>query len=402
MSGIIEKPMYKPFAFPKDGRPFIKKIHWVHVIFLFSMPLIGIFGIFTTPLQKNTLYFSLLFYLFSSLGITAGYHRLWTHGTFKVTRPLEIFFVVAGSSAAQQSILHWVRDHRAHHRYTDTPFDPHSIREGFFHTYMGWLLINRDKSQLAYVDMSDLKASWLVRFQHKYYYPMAFICGFLLPTAICGLGWGDWVGGFFYAAVCRYLVVSQLTFLGNAFVHLVGSSAYGDTQTSKDSLLVSLLTIGEGYHNFHHEFPNDYRTTAHFYQYDVSKWFIWFMAFLGLAYDLKVTPKEEVEKCYIQTRINELNRRRAKFDFGPAPEKLPQYTPQEFIAQVNEYKKQWMVIDGAIYDVSSFIDEHPGGKSFITSGIGKDMTNAFNGGVYQHHSVARNRLCQLRVGTIID
>ncbi|KAJ2270299.1 stearoyl-CoA 9-desaturase, partial [Coemansia sp. RSA 370] len=148
--------------------------------------------------------------------------------------------------------------------------------------------------------------------------------------------------------------------------------------------------MGEGYHNFHHQFPNDYRNAIRFYQYDPTKWFIRIASTMGLAYDLKTFPANEIEKGQIQMRMKELEMKRAKLSFGTPVNKLPVFTEEEFLDQVKNYKKQWMVIEGFVYDVKPFINDHPGGAALIRGGIGKDMTEAFNGGVYMHHNSARN------------
>ncbi|KAJ1849551.1 stearoyl-CoA 9-desaturase, partial [Coemansia sp. RSA 486] len=135
--------------------------------------------------------------------------------------------------------------------------------------------------------------------------------------------------------------------------------------------------------------------------YDPTKWFIRVMSMVGLAYDLKTFPANEIEKGFIAMRVKELKQREMRLDFGSPVDKLPVYTEQEFLDQVKVYNKQWMVIEGFIYDVKPFLNDHPGGKALLKGGIGKDMTDAFNGGVYQHHNSARNLMnTSLRIGRL--
>ncbi|KAJ2789038.1 stearoyl-CoA 9-desaturase, partial [Coemansia helicoidea] len=135
--------------------------------------------------------------------------------------------------------------------------------------------------------------------------------------------------------------------------------------------------------------------------YDPTKWFIRTASTLGLAYDLKTFPANEIEKGFIQMRMRELETKKSKLTFGTPVNKLPAYTEQEFLDQVKNQRKQWMVIEGYVYDVKSFANDHPGGKALILSGVGKDMTEAFNGGVYMHHNSARNLMnTSLRIGVI--
>ncbi|PVU85633.1 hypothetical protein BB561_006922 [Smittium simulii] len=401
MPEIIEKPIYKKPVYPTDQRPLLQRIHWIHVILLSVSPLLALYGAFTTKVVSKTLYFTIFYYIVSALGITAGHHRLWAHVSYKATVPLKIFLAFASSAAVQGSIFWWSRDHRVHHRYTDTPRDPYNALEGFYHSHIGWMLVKKDRRQLGYADTTDLKSDKIVRWQHNYYPLLVLFSSFILPTVVCGLGWGDWRGGYFYAAVTRMVCLHHATFCVNSLAHTIGVSTYDDSQTAKDSFITAIVTLGEGYHNFHHEFPGDFRNAIRFYQYDPTKWFIRLCSIFGLAYDLKTFPKNEIEKGFIEMRLKELYTLQANVDYGVNLEKLPTFSPAEFNVQVKNYNKKWMVIQNVVYDVSSFINDHPGGKPLINSGIGKDMTDAFTGGVYKHHRAAHNLLSQLRVGTVV-
>ncbi|KAF9084178.1 hypothetical protein BGX29_002686 [Mortierella sp. GBA35] len=137
------------------------------------------------------------------------------------------------------------------------------------------------------------------------------------------------------------------------------------------------MTLGEGYHNFHHQFPQDYRNAIRFYQYDPTKWVIAICAFFGLATHLKTFPENEVRKGQLQMI--------EKRDFQHACK--------------NDDKK-WILLEGIVYDVAEFMTEHPGGEKYIKMGVGKDMTAAFNGGMYDHSNAARNLLSLMRVAVV--
>ncbi|KAJ2655626.1 stearoyl-CoA 9-desaturase [Coemansia sp. RSA 1199] len=398
----IQRPTYKQDKQPVEDRPLLQRLHWVHIILLATTPLLALYGIATTNVRSETLALMVVVYLISGLGITAGYHRLWAHTAYSATYPLQVFLALAGSAAVQGSIFWWARDHRVHHRYTDTFRDPYNALEGFWHSHLGWMLVKKDRRRLGYADTSDLKTDPVIRWQHKYYPLLVLTFGVFVPILIAGLGWGDWRGGFFYAVVLRMVLLHHATFCINSLAHTIGRRSYDDVQTARDSWITALVTMGEGYHNFHHQFPNDYRNAIRFYQYDPTKWFIRIASTMGLAYDLKTFPANEIEKGQIQMRMKELEMKRAKLAFGTPVNKLPVFTEEEFLDQVKNYKKQWMVIDGFVYDVKPFINDHPGGAALIRGGIGKDMTEAFNGGVYMHHNSARNLMnTSLRVGKLI-
>jgi len=400
MSVQIERPTYTKDKPVVEQRPLLKRLHWVHVVILSITPLLALYGFFTTPILPKTLAFAIVYYVFSGIGITAGYHRLWAHCCYSARHPLQVFLAIAGSAAVQGSIFWWCRDHRVHHRYTDTSKDPYNAKKGLYHSHIGWMLVIKDRRQLGYADTSDLKSDALVRWQHKYYPILSFFTAIVVPTVICGLFWGDWRGGYFYAAISRIVAIHHATFCINSLAHALGETSYDDEQTSRDSFVTAFVTLGEGYHNFHHQFPNDYRNAILYYQYDPTKWFIVAAKWLNLAYDLKTFPANEIKKGQLDMRLKAIKREQASINYGPPIEKLPVITRQEFLDQVKINSKKWMALEGCVYDVENFMTDHPGGKNLLQSGIGKDMTEAFNGGVYKHHNAARNLLWTMRVGRL--
>lgn len=158
--------------------------------------------------------------------------------------------------------------------------------------------------------------------------------------------------------------------------------------------------MGEGYHNFHHEFPQDYRNAIVYYQYDPTKWLIKLLSFAGLAYDLKQFPSNEVTKGQIQMQEKKIAAIKRKLTYGTRLEDLPVFTWDEFQNLVVNENKKWILIEGILYDMENFIENHPGGEKYIRNGIGKDMTTQFNGAVYNHSNGARNLLTSMRVGVL--
>ncbi|PVU93835.1 hypothetical protein BB561_003005 [Smittium simulii] len=356
-------------------------------------------GIFTTPVARTTFWFNTFYFTMNSMSITAGHHRLWSHKSYKASPFLKVIFAMFCAGSAQGSIFWWCRDHRIHHRYSDTDKDPYNAHEGFFYSHIGWILLKRDRRRMPYVDTADLQSDKIVMWQHRNYIPLVAIFAFILPVTVCGL-LGDWRGGFFHAIFTRIAVVQHTTFFGNSLAHIIGTTTYDDDSSAKDSLFTSLFTLGEGYHSFHHEFPNDYRSGYRYYEYDPTKWFIKACYYLGLSYDLKTFPDNEIEKGYLENKTYQIQKLKEKINYGTPVNELQVYTQTEFDQQVSEYNKQWLIINDIIHDVETFADEHPGGKLLVLSGIGKDMTDAFTGGVYKHHKAAHNLLSQFRVGKL--
>ncbi|KAF7180397.1 hypothetical protein CNMCM7691_009565 [Aspergillus felis] len=212
--------------------------------------------------------------------------------------------------------------------------------------------------------------------------------GLIFPTLVCGIGWGDWVGGFIYAGILRATFVQQATFCVNSLAHWSEDQPFDDRNSPRDHVITALVTLGGGYHNFHREFPSDlpqrYRVVA-----------------LGLAYDLKEFKQNEIEKGRLQQQQKKLDIRRSKLDWGIPIPQLPDMTWDDFKTEAAKDDGRALVaVAGVVHDVAQFIKDHPGGKAFISSAIGKDATATFNGGLYQHSNAAHNLLSTMRVGVI--
>jgi hypothetical protein len=176
-------------------KSWIPRINWVNTTIIVSVPIISMIGMFTTELQRPTLYWSLAYYMFTGIGITAGYHRLWAHKSYDANFITRFVLMLAGSGALQGSIKWWCGGHRVHHRFTDTPKDPYNSHGGFWYAHVGWMLIKPDPANHAKSDIRDLNADPIIRFQHTYYLFVGPFMAFVFPTLVAGLGWGDWMGG---------------------------------------------------------------------------------------------------------------------------------------------------------------------------------------------------------------
>jgi stearoyl-CoA desaturase (Delta-9 desaturase) len=195
--------------------------------------------------------------------------------------------------------------------------------------------------------------------------------------------------------------------------HYLGHAPYDDKHSPRDSFISAVLTLGEGYHNFHHQFPMDYRNAFRWYQYDPTKWFIRACAALRLAYHLRQFPSNEIEKGRFTMRIKELKRSQDALQWPPAVEDLPIVTWKEcafnhlvfliyqndvrllcavslFLVQSQARERTLILVSGFIHDATDFTEEHPGGAAYIRMSSGKDMTASFFGGVYDHSNAAHN------------
>ncbi|KAH6702517.1 delta-9 fatty acid desaturase [Verticillium dahliae] len=261
------------------------------------------------------------------------------------------------------------------------------------------MVMKQDPKRTGRTDITDLNEDPVVMWQHIHFLKCVLTMGVIFPTLVCGLGWGDWLGGYVYAGILRIFFVQQATFCINSLAHWIGDQPFDDRNSPRDHMITALFTLGEGYHNFHHEFPSDYRNAIQWWQYDPTKWMIWTWKQLGLASDLKQFRANEIEKGRVQQLQKKLDQKRATLDWGIPLEQLPVVDWDDFVAQSKE-GKGLIAVAGVIHDVTDFIKDHPGGRALINSAIGKDATAIFNGGVYLHSNAAHNLLSTMRVGVL--
>ncbi|CDU24496.1 probable stearoyl-CoA desaturase [Sporisorium scitamineum] len=382
---------------PIQLKNILGEIQWVSFLALTVTPALAIYGLFTTSFNKYTAAWAFVYYFMTGLGITAGYHRLWAHRAYNASYPLQYFLACMGSGAVQGSIHWWSRGHRAHHRYTDTDLDPYGAHFGLFWSHLGWMLV-KPRRKPGVADISDLRKNPVIKFQHKFYIPMLLFFGFGFPTLVAGLGWNDWRGGFFFAGMLRLVFVHHSTFCVNSLAHYLGEATFDNKMTPRDHFFTALVTVGEGYHNFHHQFPMDYRNAVQWYQFDPTKWFITTMSKLGLASHLKTFPDNEVRKGRLAMQLQKIHEEGKDLKWPKSSSHLPVISWDDFVEESKT--RPLMVVHGFIHDVSSFLDEHPGGRHLLIGKIGKDATTAFLGGVYDHSNAAHNLLSMMRVGVL--
>lgn len=286
---------------PSTTKPWHQRIDWPVTLFLLITPLAALILVpiyfVVEDLHWPLIAFSLVFAAATNLSITAGYHRLFSHRSYEAHPIVRALYLLIGASAWQGSALKWSADHRIHHGKVDTEHDPYSINKGFWYAHMGWLFLkdSTDPNPKA----PDLEKDWMVRFQHNYYVPLAILMGFGFPTLV-GYLMGCPFGGLVVAGALRITLTQQSTFFVNSLCHTLGRKTYSDKISARDSVIVAILTHGEGYHNFHHQFQIDYRNGIRWYQWDPTKWTIRTLAFLGLAKKLRRVSHTEILKARLQ------------------------------------------------------------------------------------------------------
>jgi len=226
-------------------------------------------------------------YIVTGMGITVGYHRLIAHQSFECSDWVKRCALIAGGWALQNSALVWCADHIRHHARTDTDEDPYNATRGFWHSHCGWLFYDTahrtDKYEIR------LRRDPIVLWQHRYYWPIV-ISGLAIPFTL-GVVWhGGWMGGvsaLLMGGLFRMFMVLNSTFTINSLCHMIGSQPHGTRDSSRDSWLISFVSFGEGDHNYHHTYARDYRNGPKWYNFDPSKWIIYTLSMMGLAFNLR-------------------------------------------------------------------------------------------------------------------
>ncbi|CAG0883744.1 unnamed protein product [Cyprideis torosa] len=282
------------------AKPYKPTFVWRNVILLSGAHLLFPFGVFLalTKAKWLTLALAAFLHAYSLIGITAGAHRLWAHRTYKAKWPLRFFLMIANTIAFQNDIYEWSRDHRVHHKYTETDADPHNAKRGFFFSHVGWLVMRKHPDVInkgKQIDLSDLWNDPIVRFQRRHYKPMMITLNFLLPSIIPWLFWGENLVVAYVINVSRWIFSLNCTWLVNSAAHLWGDKPYDVTLNPAENRGVTVLAFGEGFHNYHHAFPRDYKTSEWGdYTFNLTTMFLDTMAALGLAYDMKTMSEEQI------------------------------------------------------------------------------------------------------------
>jgi stearoyl-CoA desaturase (delta-9 desaturase) len=247
---------------------------------------------------------AVIFYWVSGLGVTTGFHRYLTHGSFKAKRPMRVALAVAGSLAIQGSVIQWVADHRRHHAYSDIEGDPHSpwrygesvrgLTKGLFYSHVGWMF-HRELSNRARF-APDLVADRDLRRTDKLF-PVLVATSLLAPALLGGVITGSWMGAltaFFWAGLVRVGLLHHVTWSINSVCHVFGERPFAVRSGDKAANFwpLAIISFGENWHNLHHADPTCARHGVLRWQFDPTARVIWLFEKLGWVYDVR-WPKQE-------------------------------------------------------------------------------------------------------------
>jgi stearoyl-CoA desaturase (delta-9 desaturase) len=243
--------------------------------------------VFFVPFSWGLIGVSLTTYALMVFGITAGYHRYFSHRTFKTSRVFQFVLAWLGAMSMQKGVLWWSAHHRHHHRFSDQYGDVHSPGlQGFLWAHVGWILApnNEATNFKAVPDLARYpELRWLNRWHLA---PSLTLAGAMY--ALGGLPWVAW--GFFVSTVACW----HVTFMINSLTHMFGRKRYVTKDDSRNSLILALLTFGEGWHNNHHYYQSSTRQGFFWWEVDLSYYALRALAFIGLVWDLREPPAHVV------------------------------------------------------------------------------------------------------------
>lgn len=273
----------------------------------------------------------------TGMAITGGYHRLWSHNAYDAHPLLRVWYALWGAAALENTILHWCSGHRVHHRHCDdVDKDPYSAKRGFWFSHMGWMLREYPSGRVDFSNVKNIMKDPVVMWQYKYYVPIVVAMNLGVPLAL-GLIFGDVLGMLLLAGFLRIVTTHHVTFFINSIAHMWGSQPYTDENTARDNAFFAFLTHGEGYHNYHHIFQNDYRNGIRWYQWDPTKWFIKACSWVGLTSNLRTVPDFKIRRAMVKMQFKRAQEKLAKAENSEKWTELLEKEYEKYHQMLNEW-----------------------------------------------------------------
>jgi stearoyl-CoA desaturase (delta-9 desaturase) len=259
-----------------------EKVDWVHNIPYIAIHFVPL-AAFWTGVTRLDVLLCVVLYCTRIFFITGVYHRYFSHRSYKMGRVMQFLMAFGGATAVQKGPLWWAAHHRHHHKHSDDHDDIHSPLRGLVWSHMGWIMCSKYRpTQIELIQ--DFAKFPELRWLNKYYYVPPIMLG--VATFLIG-GWSGLVVGFFLSTVLCW----HCTYLINSLAHLIGRRRYVTTDTSRNSLVLALLTFGEGWHNNHHYYQSSANQGFFWYEIDVSYYILVALSWVGLVHDLRKPPK---------------------------------------------------------------------------------------------------------------
>lgn len=271
-------------------------IAWLNSIPFILMHL-AVVGVFFVDFSWSMVGLCAGMYFIRMFGITAGNHRYFAHRTYKMGRVTQFFMALLGTLSVQKGVLWWAAHHRHHHPYSDQPKDLHSPKQsGFWYAHVGWIL-TKETDATDWEAIPDFAKYPELRWLNRYF---IIPCVAMAVGLYATLGWS----GFFWGFVLSTVLLWHGTFVINSLAHMMGKPRYHSRDESKNSFILALITLGEGWHNNHHTYMNSTRQGFFWWEIDISYYILRAMSLVGLTWGLKNPPLAKLEPKRISRRAS--------------------------------------------------------------------------------------------------
>jgi stearoyl-CoA desaturase (Delta-9 desaturase) len=274
---------------PRDERPLVLKS--IPFVLVHLAPL----GLLWTGTRASDLVLCGVLYFGRMFFITAGFHRYFAHRAYKIGRVMQFAMAWGASTSCQKGVLWWAAHHRSHHRYSDTENDIHSPRKGFWWSHVGWILCPKYQAT-DWATIKDFARYPELVWLNKYH----LVPGAMLGFACYLLGGWSALWAFFLSTTLLY----HGTFSINSLMHLWGRRRYVTTDTSRNSLLLALVTMGEGWHNNHHYYQSSANQGFFWWEIDVTYYLLKVMSWLGLVHSLRTPPARVLTRRLVKHHLD--------------------------------------------------------------------------------------------------
>ena len=283
---------------------------WLVSLPFYAVHVTAVVGVALMGLSWSGVALALALYYVRMFGVTGGYHRYFSHRTYRTSRAFQFFLAVLAQSSVQKGALWWAAHHRDHHKHSDTAKDPHSYRAyGFWYSHVGWIL-STETEETDYERISDLSRYPELRWLNKWH----AVPGVALAVALFFIGgWHALLWGFFVSTCMLW----HGTFTINSLSHIWGTRRYPTTDDSKNNAVLALVTMGEGWHNNHHYYPRTVRQGFRWWQIDMTYYLLRALALVGIVWDLHLPSQKVIDG---ELSVVAPPKRRAHAIAAPVPE----------------------------------------------------------------------------------
>lgn len=262
-------------------------MRWVRAL-PFVLSHLAVLGAFWSGVTWQAVVLCVVLLFVRVWGITAGYHRYFSHRTYKTSRAFQLVLAVLAQSSSQKGVLWWASHHRVHHKHSDQPGDVHSpVQDGFWYAHVGWIFADTEATQ--WDKIRDFAKYPELRWLNRYWFVPPTV---LAVACFVIAGWPGLFIGFFLSTVLLW----HNTFLINSLTHVWGTRRFDTTDQSRNNLLTALLTLGEGWHNNHHHYQSSCRNGFYWWEVDVTYYVLKALSWVGLVWDLREVPQHVLQE----------------------------------------------------------------------------------------------------------